>query len=56
MTLYIGLIGGGNISKRTRTRAPAPLPELEIVAIHGMDGEKIAGLCREHGGMPYQMG
>jgi hypothetical protein len=30
MTLYIGLIGGGNISKRTRTRAPATAQAKEM--------------------------
>src|SRR5882724_2360690 len=50
MTIHIGLIGGGNI---TETHARAA-PGVEISAIHGTNGEKIARLCREHGATPYQ--
>jgi len=53
MTIHIGLIGGGNISE-THARAARAIPGVEIAAIHGSNAEKIARLCREHGGAPYQ--
>jgi UDP-N-acetyl-2-amino-2-deoxyglucuronate dehydrogenase len=53
MTIHIGLIGGGNITE-THARAARAIPEVEISAIHGTNTEKIARLCREHGGTPYQ--
>ena len=52
MTFHIGLIGGGNISE-THARAARAIPGVEISAIHGTNTEKIARLCREHGGTPY---
>src|ERR1700682_4122632 len=53
MTFHIGLIGGGNITE-THARAARAIPGVEISAIHGTSAEKIARLCREHGGTPYQ--
>src|SRR5216684_6271734 len=53
MTLHIGLIGGGNITE-THARAARAIPGVEVSAIHGTNSEKIARLCREHGGTPYQ--
>jgi len=53
MTFHIGLIGGGNITE-THARAARAIPGAEIAAIHGTNSEKIAHLCREHGGTPYQ--
>src|SRR5260370_8015318 len=53
MTFHIGLIGGGNITE-THARAARSIPGVEISAIHGTNAEKIARLCREHGGTPYQ--
>src|SRR6266481_2211483 len=53
MTTHIGLIGGGNITE-THARAAHAIPGAEISAIHGTNAEKIARLCREHGGTPYQ--
>src|SRR5216683_2768908 len=53
MTFHIGLIGGGNITE-THARAARGIPGVEISAIHGTNAEKIARLCREHGGTPYQ--
>jgi predicted dehydrogenase len=53
MTFHIGLIGGGNITE-THARAARAIPGVEIAAIHGTNAEKIARLCREHGGTPYQ--
>src|SRR5882762_8727453 len=53
MTTHIGLLGGGNITE-THARAARAVPGVEISAIHGTNAGKIAGLCREHGGTPYQ--
>jgi UDP-N-acetyl-2-amino-2-deoxyglucuronate dehydrogenase len=53
MTFHIGLIGGGNITE-THARAARAIPGVEISAIHGTNAEKIARLCREYGGTPYQ--
>jgi predicted dehydrogenase len=53
MTIHIGLIGGGNITE-THARAARAIPGVEIAAIHGTNAEKIARLCREHGGTPYR--
>src|SRR5438874_5611942 len=53
MTFHIGLIGGGNITE-THARAARAIPGVKISAIHGANAEKIARLCREHGGTPYQ--
>ena len=53
MTTHIGLIGGGNITE-THARAARATPGVEISAIHGTNSEKVARLCREHGGTPYQ--
>jgi UDP-N-acetyl-2-amino-2-deoxyglucuronate dehydrogenase len=53
MTIHIGLIGGGNISE-THARAARAIPGVEISAIQGTNAEKIARLCREHGGTAYQ--
>src|SRR6267142_596498 len=53
MTTHIGLIGGGNITE-THARASRAIPGVEISAIHGSNSEKVARLCREHGGTPYQ--
>jgi UDP-N-acetyl-2-amino-2-deoxyglucuronate dehydrogenase len=53
MTFHIGLIGGGNITE-THARAARAIPGVEISAIQGANAEKVARLCREHGGTPYQ--
>src|SRR6267143_3317140 len=53
MTIHIGLIGGGNITE-THARAARAIPGVEVSAVHGTNSEKIARLCREHGGTPYQ--
>src|SRR5436853_886634 len=53
MTFHIGLIGGRK-STDTHARAPRAIPGVKISAIHGTNAEKIARLCREHGGTPYQ--
>lgn len=52
MTIHIGLIGGGNISE-THARAARAIPGVEIAAVQGTNAEKIARICREHGGAPY---
>ena len=53
MTIHIGLIGGGNITE-THARAARAIPNVEIAAIFGANAEKVARLCKEHGGRPYQ--
>ena len=53
MTINIGLIGGGNITE-THARSARAIHSVEISAIHGTNAEKVARLCREHGGTPYQ--
>ncbi|HET8925288.1 MAG TPA: Gfo/Idh/MocA family oxidoreductase [Candidatus Acidoferrum sp.] len=53
MTIHIGLIGGGNITE-THAGAARAIPGVEIAAIQGTNAEKVAGLCRKHGGTPYQ--
>jgi UDP-N-acetyl-2-amino-2-deoxyglucuronate dehydrogenase len=53
MTIHIGLIGGGNITE-THARAARAIPGVAISAIHGSNGEKIARLCREYGGLPFE--
>jgi UDP-N-acetyl-2-amino-2-deoxyglucuronate dehydrogenase len=52
MTIHIGLIGGGNISE-THARAAAALPGVNISAVYGTNGEKVARLCETYGGTPY---
>jgi UDP-N-acetyl-2-amino-2-deoxyglucuronate dehydrogenase len=53
MKTHIGLIGGGNITE-THARAARAIPGVEISAIHGTNAERVARLCREHGGTPHQ--
>jgi len=53
MTMQIGLVGGGNITE-THARAARAIRGVVISAIHGSNAEKVARLCREHGGTPYQ--
>jgi UDP-N-acetyl-2-amino-2-deoxyglucuronate dehydrogenase len=53
MTIHVGLIGGGNITE-THARAALAVPGVEISTVYGTNAEKIAALCREHGGRPYQ--
>ena len=53
MTTHIGLIGGGNITN-THASAARAIPGVEIAAIYGTNTEKVAALCRQHGGRPYQ--
>src|SRR6266851_9291045 len=52
MTTYIGLIGGGNITE-THARAARALSGVEIAAVYGTNADKVARVCREHGGKPY---
>ncbi len=52
MTIHIGLVGGGNITE-THACAARAIPGVEIVAIHGVNSEKIARLAREVGGVPH---
>ena len=52
MTVYIGLIGGGNISE-THARAARALPGVALAAIYGTNTNKVATLSREHGCQAY---
>jgi UDP-N-acetyl-2-amino-2-deoxyglucuronate dehydrogenase len=52
MTTHIGLIGGGNITG-THARAARAIPGVEIAAVYGTNANKVAALCREHGGKAY---
>src|SRR5437773_11402997 len=52
MTTYIGLIGGGNITE-THARAARALSGVEIAAVYGTNADKVARVCRQHGGKPY---
>ena len=49
--LRVGLIGGGGISA-THARAARGIADVEIVAVHGANRDKVAALAREHGGAP----
>jgi predicted dehydrogenase len=53
MTIHIGLIGGGNIS-RTHARAATAIPDAKISAVYGVNQEKVATLCEEFGGRPFE--
>jgi len=53
MTIHVGLIGGGNITE-THARAVRAIPGVGIAAIQGSNADKVAKLCKEHGGKPYQ--
>ena len=52
MTIHIGLIGGGNISQ-THARAARAIAGVAIAAVYGTNPNKVAALCREHGGKAY---
>jgi UDP-N-acetyl-2-amino-2-deoxyglucuronate dehydrogenase len=52
MTLYVGLIGSGNISD-THARAAAAIPGVAIAAVYGANQEKTAALANKHGATPY---
>jgi predicted dehydrogenase len=51
--MHIGLIGGGNITE-THAQAARALPGVALAALWGNNSEKVARLCREYGGKPYQ--
>jgi UDP-N-acetyl-2-amino-2-deoxyglucuronate dehydrogenase len=53
MNIHVGLIGGGNITE-THARAVRALSGVELAAICGTRLEKVARLCQEYGGKPYQ--
>jgi predicted dehydrogenase len=52
MTIHIGLIGGGNIS-RTHARALSAISGAKLAAAFGANAEKLAQLCKDYGGTPY---
>jgi len=53
MPIYVGLIGGGNISE-THARAAHAIPGVEIAAVQGSNVDKVNKICHEHGGKPYE--
>jgi UDP-N-acetyl-2-amino-2-deoxyglucuronate dehydrogenase len=53
MTIHVGLIGGGNIS-RTHAGAVTAISGAKIAATWGTNADKTASLCREFGGRLYQ--
>jgi predicted dehydrogenase len=52
VTVYIGLIGGGNISE-THARAARALPGVALAAIYGTNAHRVGILSREHGCQAY---
>lgn len=52
MTIRVGLVGGGNITG-THARAVSAIPGAEVVAIHGVNSERIRSLTRQFGGTAY---
>ena len=52
MTLHLGLIGAGNIS-RTHARAAAAIPDVKITAVCGSNAEKVRSLSTEYCAVPY---
>ena len=52
MTIHVGLIGGGNIT-RTHARAVSAIRGAKIAAAFGANAQKLAALCDEYGGTPY---
>jgi predicted dehydrogenase len=50
--MRVGLIGGGNISE-THARAAREVAGLEIVAVYGTNGEKVARMSAQYGASPY---
>src|SRR5258708_2529114 len=52
MTIHVGLIGGGNISK-THARAATAIPGVSVAAVFGSNRAKVEALSKEHGAKPY---
>lgn len=52
MPMYIGLIGGGNITE-THARAALAIPGVTIAAILGTNPDKVARLSRDYHAKPY---
>jgi predicted dehydrogenase len=52
-SVRLGLIGGGGISA-THARAARACAGVEVVAVQGVNREKVAALTREHGGVPCE--
>jgi UDP-N-acetyl-2-amino-2-deoxyglucuronate dehydrogenase len=53
MGIFIGLIGGGNITE-THARAARAIPGLEITAIYGTNWDKVNRLSTTYGATAYQ--
>jgi UDP-N-acetyl-2-amino-2-deoxyglucuronate dehydrogenase len=52
MTIHIGILGGGNIS-RTHARAASEIEGVKITAVWGQNREKVKELAEAFGGSPY---
>jgi predicted dehydrogenase len=52
VTHHVGILGGGNISE-THARAASALGGVEVVAVHGRNGEKAERLAELYGGVAY---
>ena len=52
MTIHVGILGGGNISA-THARAAAAIADVKVAAVFGSNGDKVAGLAREHRAAAY---
>ena len=50
--VHAGFLGGGNITE-THIRAAQAIPEVQIAAVYGTNGKKVAGLCERYGGRAY---
>jgi UDP-N-acetyl-2-amino-2-deoxyglucuronate dehydrogenase len=53
MTVHIGILGGGNIS-RTHARAASEIEGVEITAVYGQNSLKCKALAEAYGGTPYK--
>lgn len=53
MGIYVGLIGGGNITE-THARGARAIPGVEIAAIYGTNWDKVSRLSTTHGAKAYQ--
>ena len=52
MQFRVGILGGGNISE-THARAASEIPGVEVVAVHGVNRERVAKLGAQYGAAVY---
>ena len=52
MRFHVGLVGGGNITE-THARAVQAIPEAELVAVYGVNSNKVARIAEQFGGKAY---